>query len=1578
MVLSTADFIDQLNKFLKELDEDLNVLLKKTISLKEHKYEYDGLILEEPKISWQRALSSECDNYAGRLFLKVKNKDTESPILLSYIPFLTPRGTFVIHGRERIVLTILTTDKKHQSEAMETRDLCLYRVEQTDIIKDFKRYFGWLIKSIKKGKDIDNFLNVLDERFKGDVDKLFENLGSVEVSESFKKKLNNIKNVDRMKFVKKQRIKRDMKKNIENFLEDPSLFTGGAGALIRSIFNSQSGISRYPFLDSTNPLSEVSNIRKISFPGSKYSKKGRDIHPSHYGRLCVVETPESDKIGLRLHLAHKAKIEPVSGKIVTPVINLKSSNEIKEVLPDNNLLIADKQAKLNGKVLIRGGEDGIEVDSTQIRYKDAYIDQLFGYAALQVPFIQHNDPARALMGAKNLKQAVPLKDPEIPIILTGYEKEVAELSGRIIKTEIDGEVIEVTDDKIIIRNNSGEEKVYDLIHDVPSFSSKVAFYQKPIVKERESVKEGQIIAEGAGIKDGHLALGANFLVAYMPYFGFNMDDGIVVSQRVAEKLVSIHIEEHNIKLKDGDTVEWLAPEGLNLQKGTPVAIIKHRNDKEEIQAKENMIGGTVRRSFLDMESNCIRLWIKKEKPLEVGDKLMGRHGNKGVVAKILPTNTMPYFEINKNGRKERKYIDIILNPHSVISRMNIGQIFETHLGWVAKEHPDKNIREKASKSGRPFNKIKLDELSKWLEESGLNSKGKITLKVNEKDTLEPVVVGYQYIVKLNHLASDKLSIRGERGPISFVTEMPLSGKKRGGGQRIGEMEVWALIAHGAWDIVKDFLGRQSNAHVLDSGGTSISESLKVLVYYLRGLGISLEFLNSQGKIIHPEEFEKKGVSNIEKYRIRWADESDMIHWGTYMYVPKKNKMEKLKDHFEEKKIFEIRNGAKKIVDLSELQPEYKEEMCYIQLKAPVKLCGRDVSILPVIPVRCRPKQEAKINKLYKKIFLTNLRIEKNNDEYHERINTLVDELEKEIRHRINGKRGIIRKAILGKRINFSSRAVIVPDPFICADEVKVPKKIMEELDLKVGDVVLLNRQPSLHIHNIQGFKVIKSKGNIIAINPLVCGGFNADFDGDTIALYKYKREEKDVPKNMMASEQIILSSNGGLNLNLSQDIVSGLFIATSNDKGREELENIINDVEIYSKSESDGQIDKNRLKDIVYRYFLKMEELDKDNSRIATLRLSEKIAELGIKWSTYSGLTFSLFDLDDVKLNSSEKGFSDDKIKEIIEDKLKTKCNSITTMILSGARGDFRQINQMVGVKGLVDKMGGRKTSIKINSCYLEGLSPTEYYLACFGARNSLGDKKLLTPECGYLTRKLVFAAADMDISEEDCNTTEGILLETTKILGRTTAEEVIHNGTKILDRNIFIDEKALNSLNNIGVKAVKVRSPLTCEAKKGICCKCYGWDLSRRCKPPLKFKAGIISAGVIGERATQDAMRTYHVGTATGTISLFDKVKSIFDNSPDPETNQKVSYKVKTIEDLKNLANSLYEYYEKKVDIKHYELILRALTEKGVFKGTKDVIEGKSALYRASFERALKIFKDFASKQGNYKIMNIFEKLFI
>ncbi|MEW6418380.1 MAG: hypothetical protein AB1480_09700 [Nitrospirota bacterium] len=1576
ILLSPVDFIKQLDSFITELDEKFKDLLKDFEAI-----EYEGLILEHPETTWQKALS-EGYNYAGKLFLEVKNNGIENKILLSYIPFLTPRGTFVIDGRERIKLTMLIPDEdaeedeRYLSEVKDTRDLCSYKIEQANIIRDIKRYFGWLIKSIEEGKDIDKFLNVLEQQFNGEIDELFKNLSSVKISEGYRHKAFKIKDRDRKKFVEKQRHKREIR-DIENFLEVPALFTGGTEELIRSVFNSQTGMRKYPFLDSTNPLSEVSHMRKVSFPGSEYSKKGRDIHPSHYGRLCIVETSESDKIGLRLHLAHKAEIDPESKKILMPIINLETGQPEKR-FPAYDLFVADQQTELGGKVLIRGGEDGITVDTSRIKYKDAYIDQMFGYAALQVPFIQHNDPARALMGAKNLKQAVPLKEPEIPIILTGYEKEAAELSGRIIRADIDGEVIKVTNDQIIIKGKNGREMVYDLIYDVPIVASKAAVYQIPTVKEGDKVKNGQIITEGASIKDGNLALGANFLVAYMPYFGFNMDDGIVVSQKVAEKLTSIHIEEHEIKLEEGDMVEWLAPEGLRLQKGTPIAIIKHKKDKREILTKENMIGGTVTRSVLD--TDCIRLWLKKEKPLEVGDKLMGRHGNKGIVAQILPKNEMPFFEIEINGKKKRKYIDVILNPHSVISRMNLGQIYETHLGWVATEHPDEKIRETAKTSGKPFNKIEMDKLSRWLQESGLDSKGRITLKVNGIDTLNPVVVGYQYVVKLNHLTTDKLSIRGKHGPVSFVTEIPLSRKKRGGGQRIGEMEVWALLAHGAWDIVKDLLGKESNAHVLDTGAVSISESLKALVYYLRGLGIALDFLADDNMVIEPEDFDKTGISKMEKYRVRWASDSEMMSWGRHRFVPKKRPEEKMKEYLERREeTIEIRKGAKILLNLSELEPEYKEEMRYIELREPVELCDREVKILPVIPIRCRPMREDKINKLYRKILLKNIEIEKmdrsdlNYDKQVEQLRNKVKRLEDEIVIRIKGKEGIIRKAILGKRINFSSRAVIVPNPFIRADQVKVPTRIIDELGFKEGDVVLLNRQPTLHIHNVQAFNVIKSNNNAIAINPLVCGGFNADFDGDAMALYKTGKE---IPQSMRVSEQIILAANGNLNLNLSLDIVSGVFYATGVEEGRKELEKIINDREIYSHF--DGQIDKNCLKDIVYKYFLKKDSEDVEKSRGATLRLSEKIAEYGLKWATYSGLTFSIFDLNDIKLDSSEKGFSENEIKQIIDNRLKALSNSISTMILSGARGDFKQMNQMVGIKGMVDRMGGRKTSVKIPSCYLEGLSPTEYYLACFGARNSLGDKKLLTPECGYLTRRLVFAAADLYISEADCKTSNGFYFETPKVLGRTTAEEVTLNGNIIVGKDMIINEKVLEVLNKNGINSIKVRSPLTCEAKKGICSKCYGWYLTNRNEPPLRFRAGIMAAEVIGERATQDAMRTYHAGTATGTISLFTKVKAIFDNTVDPETKQKTSERINNFNDFVQIAYRLYEYYEKKVDIKHYEVMLRALTVGGNFKGTKGIIETRSILHRASFEKALDVFKDSASGEQVYPMSTIFERLFL
>lgn len=1496
-----------INEFTEQLNSKFNGLFWGLAGV-----EYMGLSIEMPDTSWRKALS-EWESYAASFFLTLKHNGAEKKILLSYLPLVTPRNTFIIRGSERIRLLTLQTELKSEN----TRDLKNYIVEESNVIKRMEKYFNNIFKRIEKNRN--------------------------------------------------------------NFFEAPDFFTGGAEALIKYVFNSRIGIVKFPFFDSTNPLSEVSHIRKVSFWGSKFSKKGKDIHPSHYGRLCIIETTESEKIGLKLHLAHKAEIK--NGKILTPLKNLETG-EVFQVASEDiiNNFIADSETGLKDKVLVRDNVDGKCIKASKIKYIDAFNDQLFGYAALQIPFIQHNDPARALMGAKNLKQAVPLKNPEIPIIMTGYEKEAAEYSGRIIKAESDGEIVEVTKDRIVIKDSQNSERIYDLIYNVQSVTSGTAVYQIPVVKEKDNVKKGQIIAEGGGIKDGCLALGANFLVAYMPYFGYNMDDGIVVSRRVAEKLTSVHIEKFEFRIEDSDVIKWTAPEGLRLLKGTPLVILKRKKGEIKYVAKWNMIDGVVRK-IIRNKPDVISVFVKHERPLEVGDKIMGRHGNKGIVARIFPSKEMPYFEIDKNGKKERRYIDIILNPHSVISRMNIGQLYETQLGWVAKEHPEQKIRDITTQNGKPFNKIDLNRLSTWLKESCLNGKGGINLhfKENGEDmiTENPVVVGYQYIVKLNHLAMNKLSVRDDKGPVSSITEMPLSGKKRGGGQRIGEMEVWALLAHGADHILKEFLSVKSNARILDTGAISITESLKVFIHYLRGLGLYFGFLDKEKKVIEPEDFEKTTMSQIKSYRISWADDSKMMAWGRYLYTPKKNKLEKLKEYLERKEQeIEIRNGAKEILNLNDFESEYKDEMGYISLREPVKLWGRDVGVIPVIPIRCRPNTNDKINKLYRRIYLQKELInktDKNDDNYEsfvKKLQNTVGGLEKMLTRCLTGKKGIIRKAILGKRINFSGRGVIIPSPDIRTDEAEIPEIIMDELTLTEGNKVLLNRQPSLHIHNIQAFKVKKIKCNAIGINPLVCSGFNADFDGDSMAVYK---TDTAAPNTMTVSEQIILAANGKLNLNISQDIAAGIYIASKSKDRRKEIEKIINDTEVYN-ADTENIIDKSSLDNIIYRYFLKK------NDRVATLRLAEEIARFGFKWATFSGLTLSLFDLQEIVVEEAEKknlNYDDKSIESSINERLeKNQENPISIMVLSGARGSLTQIRQMVGRKGVIERMGGIKTGEGVTSCYLKGLSPTEYYLASYGPRKSLGeDKKLMTPDCGYLTRRLIFTASDIVICEDDCGNEDGLIMKVENVLGRTALSQSL-NGDIIIHKNTIIDEKLLEELKIKGIKEISVRSPLTCKSTQGTCKKCYGWELNRRSEPPINFKAGIIAAEVIGERATQDAMRTYHKGAATGTVKIFDKVRAIFNDSKDPETEKRVSEDINNIEDLSDLALRLYEYYEKKVDLKHYEVLIRALYINAEYKGTKKAIEERTILHSASFERTLDIFKNSANGEI-HAINSIFERLF-
>jgi hypothetical protein len=1426
-----------------------------------------------PTQSWQHALQQGGSYVAP---ISGKTEDTKEPLILCAIPLLTPRNTLVIEGAERIFLKVLQPDErpgKHLSDFECTRDLSGFSVSQLDLYgylaAFFKRLFDLLRINEKK----------LEKRLHGDL-------------ESYKK-----------------------------------------------VLNSNRWIKYVPPLDVTNPLAEIEHHRKLSFLRGARTSTGRDIHPSHYGRVCVVQTPESENIGLRVHLARYAEIR--AGKVLSPLTLSKTSQDcLLDPMSERDHVIADYRQPLSGNIpiIVRGSgpiardatvfNDSVTAFPSQVTARDRYLDQLFSIAALQIPFIHHNDPARAMMGAKNLKQATPLVKPEPPVVKTGHENAAAELSCRAVRAVNAGIVVAVAPDLIRVADTE-----YPLIRCCGSKMSHTGLFHLPRVKEGESISSGDLLADAAGILDGSMALGVNALVAYMPYYGFNIDDGLVVSSSLSRRLTSVHVESICFRMRKGDVFrEWCVQEGIQVGVGEILARIESRSKLITITVPDKLAGGiVVKRSVTALE---ILIEFRIDRPLQIGDKLMGRHGNKGIVARIIPDAEMPYFFLKvKDGSTQRRRVEILMNPHGVISRMNLGQLYETHFGWIAREHPDEIVKTTASIAGKPFSCIDTQELARRLEDSGLNPEGKIEVYLAEQlKTRHPVTVGYQYIVKLNHLAEKKLSVRSFNGSVSCITGQPTADSYSQRGQRIGEMEIWALLAHGADGIVREFTGMKSGAPVLESaegheGGaysdsisdftTALSRSLAAFVYYLRGLKIDFEVLDRNGNPIAPEMFASTPVENMKDYRISKADESRIKDWGNcYLRLNRKDLQQV--------------TGALNITIVKQLYPEHNhDEMGYIEVA--------DV-LLPVIPLSLRPRRDDRLNTGYEKLLKTRLMFNKavndgddtNQEKYHHDLRKLSEKIDKLLISRIKGKKGIIRKALLGRRINQSCRAVIVPDPTLPVGSIKAPAHALTALGLKSGDLALLNRQPSLHIHNMQAVTVDAHDNNVIALHPLLCNGFNADFDGDTMAIYQTNSM---IPESMLVSRNLFTASTGQVGLSLSQDIVAGLAYASRDPRGQEEIAGIVGSV--YKPV---SELDKKTVSAFVQGHFINKGNFEE------CLKFAGKLAELGLRWATEEGLSFGLLDLQSlaVEIRSAQQGLadpSDEEIETLLKDMLdKEPERCVSIMIRSGARGDVKQLRQMVARRGIVQRISGGTTTHPVTGNYLNGLLPTEYYLAAFGARNSLGDKKLKTPQCGYLTRKLAFAGSNLRITRDECGTHYGIELSAELAYGRTMLKD--HENLKAGE---IVTEKLLNMYKG---QLLLVRSPLTCAEINGVCKSCYGWHLSRRQLPEAGLHVGLLAAEVIGERATQDAMRTYHSGAQTGTVVVFDKVRKLF------------SGKISGLEEILLAVKELDNMYEHKLNQKHYEVIFRAMCRKDgtgtpTVLGTNTMEDAWSVLTKAAFESA-------------------------
>ena len=691
-------------------------------------------------------------------------------------------------------------------------------------------------------------------------------------------------------------------------------------AAIKEFFGS-SQLSQ--FMDQTNSLAELTHKRRLSAlgPGGLSRERAgfevRDVHHSHYGRICPIETPEGPNIGLIGSLATFGRVNRF-GFIETPYRVVKDgivTDEIRYFTADreDEYIIAQANTPLDEKgvittdtVICRYAEEYIEEPAKRVQLMDVSPKQIVSVATALIPFLEHDDANRALMGANMQRQAVPLLRPQAPIVGTGMEYRAAKDSGGCVVATEGGLVVGVDSKSVVVKNDKGDEKAYDLLKFTRS-NAGTCINQRPIVAVGEKIAAGQILADGPSSEDGELALGQNVLVAFLPWEGYNYEDAILISERMVkeDRFTSIHIEEYECEARDTklgpeeitrdipnvgeDALKDLdergivrvgaevRPEDILVGKVTPKGETELTAEERLLRAIFGEKSREVRDTSLKVPhgekgkiidvkvfsrengdelspgvNHLVRVYVAQKRKILQGDKMAGRHGNKGVIAKVLPEEDMPYLE-------DGSPVDIVLNPLGVPSRMNLGQILETHLGYAA--------RMLGMDVATPvFDGAHAEDIEDWLQDAGLAPDGKTWLRDGRTGDRfgRPVTVGMIYMLKLAHLVDDKIHARST-GPYSMITQQPLGGKAQFGGQRFGEMEVWALEAYGAAYTLQELLtvksddvvGRVKTYEAIVKGENvmepGVPESFKVLIKELQSLALDVKVLTDRH-----EEVEVRG------------------------------------------------------------------------------------------------------------------------------------------------------------------------------------------------------------------------------------------------------------------------------------------------------------------------------------------------------------------------------------------------------------------------------------------------------------------------------------------------------------------------------------------------------------------------------------------------------------------------------------------------------------------------------------------------------------------------------------------------
>ena len=724
------------------------------------------------------------------------------------------------------------------------------------------------------------------------------------------------------------------------------------------------------FMDQTNPISGLTHKRRLSAlgPGGLSRDRAgfevRDVHPSHYGRMCPIETPEGPNIGLIGSLATYARITPFGfvetpyrkvskGKVTDAVDYLTADEEDEHIIAQANAPLTEDSHFAEARVLVRrrGGE--VEyIPAEEVDYMDVSPRQMVSVATAMIPFLEHDDANRALMGANMMRQAVPLLRAESPLVGTGMEYRAAVDAGDVLLAIRGGVVSEVASDLIVITTDDGEEDTYNVDKFIRS-NQGTSRNMRVIVSQGQKIAAGQAIADGPSTELGEMALGKNLLVAFMSWEGHNYEDAIILSQRLVQDdvLSSIHIEEYEVDARDTKlgaeeitrdipnvSEEVLAdldergiirigadvvPGDILVGKVTPKGETELTPEERLLRAIFGEKAREVRDTSLkvphgeggkvigvkifDLDdgydlaagvNQVVRVYVAQKRKIQDGDKLAGRHGNKGVISKILPVEDMPFLA-------DGTPVDVVLNPLGVPGRMNVGQVLETHLGWVAKSGwqvsgSDKGWQERlgaiGALSAEPgtrvatpvFDGAREEEITGLLGSTLPNADGDRLVGEHGKAMLfdgrtgqpyrEPITVGYMYILKLHHLVDDKIHARST-GPYSMITQQPLGGKAQFGGQRFGEMEVWALEAYGAAYTLQelltiksdDVLGRVKVYEAIVKGENipepGIPESFKVLVKEMQSLCLNVEVLSSEGVAIEMRDTDEEVFKTAEELGI---------------------------------------------------------------------------------------------------------------------------------------------------------------------------------------------------------------------------------------------------------------------------------------------------------------------------------------------------------------------------------------------------------------------------------------------------------------------------------------------------------------------------------------------------------------------------------------------------------------------------------------------------------------------------------------------------------------------------------------